>query len=489
MALRRAEIDAAMSRVHRRNYPTLLKETTLHLLEPDGRTKSVAVSTPSGLGVITGGNGAGKTTLLRALQALSEYRTQAWPSRLLRADIVGSHDGEPWEIEAIRYGESAHPEVRLKRGTKPPLVFIDPALESQQIRTVFESDSNASDLLEGADPNAFSDDWLGHASRILRRRYTSVEVTEIEGPGDEEVIPWFRTSCAGAEYTSLEMGRGELSALYLLWRLSQVPKNTIVVIDEPEAGLAAYSQDKLKETFAHLSFSLGVHLIISTHSPSLYLGLAGEPVSVVESVPSPSTFGPMSSVEAARHLGAPAGIKVALFAEDEVAAELTSSILRSFDPSVAAATEVFASKNGESSLSRFVDDFASYARSNKRLKLLVIYDGDQRSHDSRTESKKEGRIYLPGDFAPEEVVRNIVERVVHAESDDFLRSSGVGDPLAFKLVLSRNSGEDHHDWFVEISREFGGYAATCDVLVRICRHDGSFTRDAADLVSRVRELA
>jgi hypothetical protein len=408
-----------------------------------------------------------------------------WPDRLIRVEAKGVTSGSEWEVIVERIPGAGSEAVSTVTGILPDILFIDPAEESQAIQRHFQHDANAQDLLEGTDAAALSEEWRDHASRILRRDYDSIEVFEVEGPDGDDVVPWFQISSMGARYDTFAMGRGELSALYLLWKLSKVAKNSIVIVDEPEAWLASFSQARLKEAFAYMSVQDGLNFVLTTHSPEMYLGLPDSRVTILESLPEPASYGPMASPRAAHSLGAPIRPSLALLTEDSVASALLESIIRACDSATLEAVEIFQAQNGESALAQVQREFIDGNMRPRRLKLQVVLDGDQRQMSEGRRRKGDAGVYLPGDAAPDATLKRVVTKVISGLSDEQLRREGVADPVRFRLAIGAAAGSEHHDWFVEVSTGFTSYVATSDVLVRLCMLDGDFEKDARSLMASI----
>ncbi|MCR8670794.1 ATP-binding protein [Agrococcus sp. HG114] len=485
--MRHIEAAEAVRKVGLRKYSSRLDWLNLTLTSEAGKAIDVSLRFSAGIGVVTGGNGAGKTTLLRALRSLQD-ESEAWPSRLVGLKAGGVHDGADWHVEFERSPSQVSPSLISVAGTRPPLLVIDPAEETQRIRTRFEHDPNAADLLEGTDPRAFDAEMVAHASRVVGRDYSSIDVYEIEGDDGESSEPWFKIRVDGVVYDALGAGRGELSALYLLWHLSRAEANSIVVIDEPEAWLAPASQARLKEVLAFFSAENAIHFVLSTHSPEMYLGLDNAPVSIVEALPSPRAHAQMSSFAAARALGTPLRPAIVMFTEDRLARELLIAILREVDSLLVEAVEVFQSRDGESALLQVQQQFLDGDMERRRIRLAVVLDGDQRRMQKGQRVKRDERLYLPGNAAPEAVLRATVSPIVHRASDDALRTAGVTDAIQFRQSLARAAGLDHHDWFVEVSKEFSSASAACSALVRLCLSDHDFDTDSRELTERIRVL-
>lgn len=483
MGLRHAEIVASMQKLKRRKYANLVRTVRLRTMSVIGEANEYEANIAPGVSVVTGGNGAGKTTMLRGLGSLMPDNRIDWPDRLESVVVEGESTAGPWRVHSSSSGGEV--DTRTISGNLPNVVFIDPSEESLEVRRLLQKDPNARDLVEGIDPYELNGEWLDHASRILRRKYDSISVFEVEGVSGDRVIPWVRVAAGPIEYDLLNMGRGELSALYLIWRLNQVDKDSIVVIDEPELGLAAYSQARLMETLCYLSANQGIHFIITAHAPDMYLALEGEPVTILSALPSPSGNGPMPALQAAHALRAPARSMLAIFVEDVVAACMLRSLLRDLEPVLLDSIEIFSSEDGESSLSRVYSNFIEGDRKQRKLRLFTVLDGDQRPKNPETGAFADGA-YLPGWEAPEAVLESTISNVLTFEPKLDLQPF-VGDRFSFISALEKAHGSDHHDWFVEVAEAFSGYAATCDSLVRICLRDSSFYADSETLVKSIRE--
>lgn len=329
---------------------------------------------------------------------------------------------------------------------------------------------------------------MAHASRILRRNYDSIEILEFDDLDGDFSSPWIIASCGSVSYDLLSMGRGELSVLYLIWKLSQVAPNSIVIVDEPESGLAAYSQSKLKEALAYLSAEKGIQFVVTTHATDMYSGLKGKPVTVLEALPSLIGHGPVSATSAAQALEVPRLTpKLCVFTEDVVAAELLKAIVRVKAPSLRESIEVFWARNGESALNQMKREFIEGDSGRRSVRLVVVPDGDQRPVINGSRVHDDVEVFLPGDHAPEKVLSSYTEETLPNLADTDLQPI-VGDTFQFRAAVSRAAGSDHHDWFVEVSKCFESYSETCDALLEICLIQQDFHHDVDALVGRLESL-
>jgi len=98
------------------------------------------------------------------------------------------------------------------------VIYLDPSAQTSKIIAQVEADENPLDLIEGIDAANFDNRQLELLSYVLRRNYSQVRVHEITAfSEDDEPMPFFEVTSLGKTYSLVGMGRGELSAAYLLW--------------------------------------------------------------------------------------------------------------------------------------------------------------------------------------------------------------------------------------------------------------------------------
>lgn len=121
--------------------------------------------------------------------------------------------------------------------------------------------------------------------------------------------------------------------------------------------------------------------------------------------------------------------------------------------------------SGQSGVKRIVGEVSSSVAD--QVRILGILDGDQRPSGGQTFTERIG--YLVGDFAPEVLLREILNRWRSGEFADW-SSPLPGGSEGLRLCLERLDGRDLHDWIVELAEEFGGLRpvvrATTDLVLR-----------------------
>ncbi len=485
-SVRSADVASTLKRLPHRKYSTSLKS-----IEISGASipEDFSVRLGNGIAVIAGGNGAGKSSLLRAIRACLDAEVElsreapGWFSKIDEINVRWSNDtgNEESLVSTLKLGRHDQSQTRTTRsGHRPENVyFIDAAAETGGILSMLQDDPNYRDLLEGVDPAPADSTWLMYASYILNRTYDSVDIYEITTTNENDIaVPYFEVRTMGAHYSALDMGRGELSALYLLWRLSQIPDGSVVILEEPETHLAVLSQRKLTEAIATISLQRDISMILSTHSPGVFDILPHGQVSLVGALPVLSVLSGLDSRALASKLGMPRRFRRVAITEDLFAAQLLEMIIWHTDRSLMESISIAYSKDGESGVLTVLDGLRAYRYAGPGgapVELVGILDGDQRSVQQR-----EAVSFLPGSEAPEIVVR---ERLVNwLSGDETFTDFGESVSTRLREALIASQGLDHHDWLVGVCREFGGGAAFLDRVSSFLFQDAAFAAQADTVV-------
>ncbi|MBU4216060.1 MAG: ATP-binding protein, partial [Actinobacteria bacterium] len=286
------------------------------------------------------------------------------------------------------------------------------------------------------------------------------------------------------EYDSLSMGRGELGAMYLVWRLSRLEAGTIVLLEEPESHLAVYSQERLVYVLARLIVQYDLTAVCASHTPSLLTILPGEGAVVVRSVPRPEIDATLDAREVARQLGVPPERSITCVAEDICGGLLLRELVNYLDMDLGRHLAVVHSISGESGVRGIVQGMLAFEGT---MPVVGVLDGDQRGAVEGDRFVE----FLPGDTSPERLLRRAL--------DEWRRQGGTGDsplvgadPVRLRVVLERISGIDAHDWLEELAAEFGGKQAVTRGLVAFLLRETVVAHQAGELVGglarRVRDV-
>lgn len=481
--MRLAERAARLQKLSRRTYSTVLQHAQIDVTLGDGRHTVLQLDFSPGITVISGGNGAGKSTLLGATwRCLSGSEPEAGsaipgiPKWLHGIHIRGRHGGQQWAAS-----------FDTMTGTKnssfsKEVVFIDPAAETEEILRQFRLDPQHADLLEGVDPSAFGRDQLETLSYVLRREYSEFLVYEVTAfSTDDSAVPYFEAASMGKRYSLLEMGRGELAAAYLLWRLREQQAGTVVLLEEPESHLAAFSQDNLVDAIVALVVERDLCLVVSSHSPGFFQKLPPDHVVMVSSLPNPMIRAKMSASEIGSHLGVEPHTAAVVLVEDQVAAELLHAILSATDRETLRHLDIRAVRTGESGVQRIVNEIAAGSRDSVRI--LGLLDGDQRGTE---EGAPPGPIgFLIGSSAPETLLRELLTEWWYGQHVGW-RPPLPGGEDALRMALERLDGRDLHDWIHELAQEFGSLRAVVRAGVELALTLDTYQKQSDEMVSWLR---
>ncbi|MEU5692929.1 AAA family ATPase [Actinosynnema sp. NPDC020468] len=426
-----------------------------------------------GLTVVSGGNGAGKTGLLETIAKCLSGRDPVarLPHWLTSAEISGTHGDEPWTA-------SYDVATGSRAGRCPvPVEYIDASAETDRLLSQVRQDDNHLDLIEGLDPVYFDRDQVELLGYVLRRGYEEVRVFEVTSFSDDETpIPYFQVVSKGKSYDLLEMGRGELAAAYLLWRLGAVDKGSLVLVEEPESHLASFSQDMLAEAMIGTVVERGLTLVVSSHSPGFVRLLRQGSVVLVAASPAPSFRSP-GPVEVATHLGLRPSRDAVLLTEDRVAEFVLREVLARTAPDLLHRVSTRFAPDGESAVVRSVAQFGRSVDADGFV-VLGVLDGDRREAGP-------GHGYLPGAQAPELVLRGVVDQWRQGRFPEW-EPTLAGGPERFGMLLEECDGLDHHDWLAELGKRCGGDGRVVGELVPLCLRDPVLAGHADELVEWIR---
>lgn len=475
MVVRFAERQKALIQLRKRNYKSTLTSALIETVEHG----SMQIEFAPGLTVLCGGNGAGKSTTLGALwkclvdpEVYTEYRPAAGAAKWISTlSITGTYNGEKWDAAFDLQKDYPVGEC------PSPVVFIDAAAETGLLLARFLAEDGReqyADLIEGLDADLFSQDQLQLLSYILRRRYERMEIFEVTSFSEEDVAtPFFRATSMGMEYVLTAMGRGELCAAYLIWKLSRADRGSIVFLEEPESHLATWSQKALAEAVTAIIVDRGLTVVASSHSPGFFGHLATEHIVLLAASPRPEVRSRLNVVELGRHLGLQPSRAIMVVLEDAVAAEFCRSVLAATDRSLVPLVTFKFSTTGESGVRRIVGDMQSLPEDD--FAVAGVLDGDQKDKDGAID--RATYAYLVGDSAPEALLREFTDQWRAGLRPEWEVTLDGGD-MRLKLALERLDGEDHHDWLHMLGVEYSGRAKVIDALTSLLLTDSEMMNQA-----------
>ncbi|KZY38764.1 hypothetical protein A3754_08010 [Alcanivorax sp. HI0083] len=328
-------------------------------------------------------------------------------------------------------------------GDRTDCTKIDPA---QEIITVNKALTNLQSTFDQYEEREFETSEVAIINFILCTSWHSISVEEID---DLEGSSIPRFICRKNEITvdSLALSFGELSVLYLYWRLIKKENGPkVILVDEPEAGLSPLAQRRLEKLFVYAASEKAKQLILATHSPFI-VEWAGHERSIVITQNEKSSWSKANSTNYIEELGLEATKKKVFVFEDNKSVIFFKTILDYFGSRAYTSAHLI-HVNGEGNVEKGVTPY----QDNPVLSFVGILDADQKSHDLVTNAASPF-IALPGNQPPEiEAIKIVTDNI-----DEYSERIGVRK-LALETALRRHLSEDHHDFFENLSRSLYGEA-------------------------------
>lgn len=389
---------------------------------------------PRGLLVLSGLNGAGKTTLARAMsEAIRKGTTPG-----LRPHVGGAGSlAVTLQGDAIEVVELEGPDA-----DDLEVAHVDVALDCWKVIEL-EEDPNFADLLEAVGSRTWDDGQVSLAAWALGRTYQDIRVFEIEDTNlDDEYLPFFEVASHGVEYSSFDMGLGELALLTLLWRLWRVQSRTVVFLEEPETYLSSTTSAAVMDVLAELIEERGLYGVVTTHSSTVIENVPLDSLRLVERRDGRIMVSKVGSrFEIQRHLGLRNVRTSVILVEDVVAKLVLEEMLGALGSEIPLLCSILSVQDGVTDVTTIVSRFPQA----DRVVVVGVVDGDQ------TISAAPRLAKLPGHVSPEELLSEwIVDRTVEF-------ASAIGrEESRLNRAIGEAEGYDPHDFFGALAENLGG---------------------------------
>lgn len=404
-----------------------------------------------GITAIVGGNGVGKSTLAQAavevlggamgIGALrdSEHRLAGCS---LVADLLAN--GEKHQVSLIVGSEG-----RIPGGAEVdrPHSWVDPSAVAFQCQTQVLGDLTFDEVLQSTGERRLNDSELASAAYVVGKEYRSCSVYEIRDYGPFEVWPYFEvTDVNDVSYGSEDMGRGELALLTALWSISTAPRDSILVIEEPETHASSKSQRALMDVLAWACAKRGISAVVTTHSPVILSSIPREHQRLLVSdggrsvvIPNPQA----ASVSAL--VGGGVAYKTLVLVEDECAMHFGRSLLERLDLDLSRQC-LLVPMGGYAPI---IAALRSVPRVEGWAQIVGLFDGDLRSNIKEKYPWSYG--FLPGLIAPDLALKNFVSA---ADPGQVASAVQVGRSCVL-VALAATLGLDSHDWMQQFPVHVG----------------------------------
>ena len=380
-----------------------------------------------------GPNGVGKSVLLKSIDAAINYDTP----------VFSMNSGIPngtLEVSGLN-GANEFTVMRdqmdvLKDGDIPQSAFMDSGSFTARLSEIWANIKDIDEVLGGVQPLELSGEDLYDARYLTCRSYRLVRMYEVDVGFS---APYFEVEYGDAKYDSRNMGLGELNALAYWWFLRRSEKNSLLLIEEPEAFLSALSQDHLSHVLAKYIVKNRLSVVISTHSGAFMnitpraslIFLTRDPNGRVQVHKKPHRS-MMKSV------GIHNKVSAIVYVEDLAAKCLAKEILRHCDPDLLLRVEVH-DMGGDG-------EVANALRPNMNLqsqiRFVAAFDGDLRG--SAPGDLAESSLFLPGEVAFEAALKDLFDQ-------DYDRACDALKDSDAQQILASLEGLNHHDWLTSLA--------------------------------------
>lgn len=387
---------------------------------------------------ISGENRSGKSTILQAVassfQASTAERTPHFASSFfpdtpwekvagatIKGEVKRGQDRIAYSIRRPTERWLGNPD-RIKRD----VVLVD-LRRVQPLYAKLGYQKIASSSVSESTNREYSPETLERLKNVIGKSYTKAKMG-LTNISTEREVPVVEVN--GISYSGFHQGAGETTIVELL--STEIPKYSIVVIDEIETSLHPRAQRRLIRDLATYSRDKHVQFIVTTHSPYVMEELPPEArIHVMSSegqrevvVGSSPEFA-LSKMDDTRHP------EVEIYVEDDKAKILIEEIIQAYARQFLLRVDVI--PYGSASVGKSLGTMVHNSRFKRPT--IVILDGDQ--------DPALGCVLLPGSDAPERVVFNALQKIAWPDVANFIdRSHSDFVDLANAAMTLPN----HHDW-------------------------------------------
>lgn len=432
-----AEIDTIRNQFQAGEWPQFLQMVSIDGLR--GWTgQSVEFNFP--VVAVVGENGSGKSTLLKAATCVYDQENKDkkfFPSSF----FVDTH----WDkIKGVTF------TYRLKRGpnidsfrvSKPTKRWRDP--DNAPKRNVYLLDISRTLPLDASagyakiarsaaseiESDELDDEFRSRLSHVLGRTYQKARFATSDVDSRRQVGLLQRE---WGEVSQFHQGAGEDATLDLFRTLQNVPKNSLLVIDEVEASLHPRAQRRLTRFLLWLARQRRVQIILSTHSPYVLEELPQEARILL--LPGPQGLSVVYGVSpefAMSRLDDEIYPDIHIFVEDRNAEIWLREILASSSSTSEIIRRIEINPVGPANV---VGMLGALGKAGKLpYKSISFTDGDHSNVDSYK---------LPGNLAPERIVFNDLKAT---NWGSLTARFGIGAGTLYAILEDVILEPDHHKW-------------------------------------------
>jgi predicted ATPase len=391
---------------------------------------------------VVGENGSGKSTVIQSAAAVykstapktfykgrgfaSDYFPGTTWDSISNAEIMycAKEGDQPFTDKVRKPGERWRGNIERR---DRPVVYIDLSrIQPVPVRTGYWRIAKSPHIEVTA--TLFEKNRLDRFSEIMGRNYQSsrMAITNIDANRPVPVLGYH-----DAVYSGFHTGAGETMIAELLQ--TDMPKYSLVLIDEVETSLHPRAQRRLIRDLAERCRELELQIVLTTHSPFILDELPPEArAHIMETVAGRTIVYGVSPEFAMTKMDEIPQYECDLYVEDKRSqAVLTETLIAHARPELVLSCQIITC--GTASVGQALGIMVHQGRFPRPSRVFL--DGDQ--------AESMGCVKLPGDDAPERVVFDQLKKqnwlnVAHRIGRDH---ASVVDACSRAMLL-----QNHHDW-------------------------------------------
>lgn len=439
--MRKAEIDHAWQGCRNEN----TKEIRITSLTISEGNTPYTIPIKSRITALLGENGSGKTNILRAISNAIVGAASVTPGFNHALTVNGYFRGQQlgWTTSSPRTSDS------------PSLDFFDPSADVHVQRSQLLNTITLGEEILQYDQKILSSKDLEIYKLVCCRAYKRIGIRELESRTkitstlestseeiNEDVFPYFEVELYnGSKYDSISMGLGELSACYLVWRLSRVKKGSIILIDEPDSHLSPKSRIGLTNYLAWVASEYSCWILFTSHSSEPIQQFLENEILFLERADI-ATHRRLDTVNnkhgAMVKLGMTFSRRFLIIVEDVDAMEVVHQLIGRFCPELGYICDVAIVSGGAEKVALLC---SSFPKETPVCELIAILDGDKRISSTSL-------LFLPGDKDPIELAKDC------ENANSIGLSAAIGTTIGnVERCLRTIAGANHHDFCSDFARE------------------------------------
>ena len=214
-------------------------------------------------------------------------------------------------------------------------------------------------------------------SSILGKEYSNIHLIRHSYYGPDAYTAQLQTD--HLNYTEAFAGSGEFSIVNLVYTINKSPKNSLILLDEPEVSLHPGAQEKLVKYLYNIALSNKHQIIIATHSPAFIRYLPDDAIKVLATnkLTNKTILKSQRSMpeEAFFQLGEFSKQCLTIVVEDQLAEEFVKNSLKRYSEAIRNIVETKYYPGGVATLWSY---YIPVCASDSRNDIVFILDGDMR---------------------------------------------------------------------------------------------------------------